>query len=40
MNTDLVLYCVIAFVSVAISSVNAGPDCWRDKNGNVRCVNI
>lgn len=40
MNTELLVYCIFAFVAVTFSAVNASPDCWKDKNGNIRCVNI
>jgi len=40
MNIDLLFCCVVAFMAITSSVVNASPDCWRDKNGNIRCVNI
>ena len=39
METNFLFYCVIALMTV-YSVVNASPDCWRDENGRIRCVNI
>jgi hypothetical protein len=39
MNTDLLFYCVIAFVAITSSVVN-GVECWKDEDGKTRCVGL
>lgn len=39
MDTNFLFYCVIALTTTYFV-VSASPDCWKDEDGNIRCVNI